>query len=69
VKITKVRIKRSHPDLPAETIYIAEARTVCHDDGKRWTFRGSGATVKEARLDLLWQQGRRRIPVDWRLVR
>lgn len=58
MRISRDRLPR-HRGLPAERGYIATGRA--RMDGKVYTFRGWGNTPTEARLELLWQQGRRRI--------
>lgn len=58
MKISRDLIRKSH-GLPAERGFIASG--VARLGGQESTFRGWGRTPTEARLELLWQQGRRRI--------
>jgi hypothetical protein len=59
MRVQRERLKRSYPNHPAEVYYSAchRART---PKGGFMTYHGWGATPTEARLDLLWQMGRRR---------
>lgn len=48
---------------PAATNFYAEGYVM--DKGKRYRVTGVGTTPTKARLDLLFQQGRRRFPPAW----
>ena len=64
MKIYKERMMRSHPNLPAEVYYSARMRVRTRKG--HLTYHGWGDTPAKAKLDLLWQMGRRRTSPNMR---